>query len=162
MTAMARLAASIRLAPMFCDRPERDCDCGPGCSVAYTGVRFVEWGVVNAIWSLPQEAGSEACRAVRGGACWAVVAERFRFMLFGGYPFAEQWRPAVACVLFVVLYGASTVRTWWNRRLLGLWIVLPAAAVTLLRGGLFGLSDIPSEFWGGLPLTFLCPRSGFR
>ena len=82
-------------------------------------------------------------------------------MLFGGYPFAEQWRPAVACVLFVVLYGASTVRTWWNWRLLGLWIVLPAAAVTLLRGGLFGLSDVPSEFWGGLPLTFLLSTVGF-
>ena len=47
----------------------------------------------------------------------------------------EQWRPAVACLMFVALYAASTVRIWWNWRLLSLWIVLPAAAVALLRGG---------------------------
>ena len=82
-------------------------------------------------------------------------------MLFGAYPFAEQWRPAFGCLLFVTLYAASTVRTWWNWRLLSLWILLPAAAVALLRGGLFGLADVPSEFWGGLPLTFLLSTVGF-
>ncbi len=120
------------------------------------------WAMVNAVWWLPPEAGSEACRAVRGdGACWAVIAERFRFMLFGAYPFAEQWRPAVGCLLFVTLYAASTVRAWWNWRLLGLWVLLPAAAVALLRGGLFGLSNVASEFWGGLPLTFILSTVGF-
>ena len=136
MTAIARLTASIRRAPMFRDRTNAIATAVMGAAIAYAGFRFVEWAMVNAIWSLPPDAGSQACRAVRAeGACWAVIAERWRFMLFGGYPFAEQWRPAVACVLFVVLYGASTVRTWWNWRLLGLWIVLPAAAVALLRGG---------------------------
>ena len=162
MTAIARLAASIRRAPMFRDRSNAIATVILGAAIAYAGFRFVNWGIINAIWSLPQDAGSQACRAVRAeAACWAVIAERWRFMLFGGYPFAEQWRPAVACVLFVILYGASTVRTWWNRRLLGVWIVLPAAAVTLLRGGPFGLSDVPSEFWGGLPLTLLLSTVGF-
>ena len=31
----------------------------------------------------------------------------------------------------------------------------------LLRGGLFGLADVPSEFWGGLPLTFVLSTVGF-
>jgi general L-amino acid transport system permease protein len=162
MTALRRVAASMRRAPMFRDRTNAVATAILGILIAYAAVRFVKWGIVNAIWSLPRDAGSQACRAARGeGACWAVVAERFRFILFGAYPFAEHWRPAVACLLFVTLYAASTVRAWWNWRLLGSWIVLPAAAVTLLRGGRLGLSDVPTEFWGGLPLTFVLATVGF-
>jgi general L-amino acid transport system permease protein len=162
MTPLDRLAASIRRAPMLRDRTNAIATALMGVTLAYAGIRLVEWAVVNAIWWLPPEGGSQACRAVRGdGACWAVVADRFRFMLFGAYPFGEQWRPAVSCLLFATLYSASTVRTWWNWRLLGLWIALTAAAVALLRGGLFGLSDVPSEFWGGLPLTFILSTVGF-
>ena len=162
MMAIARLAELIRRAPMFRDRSNTIATVVLGAALSYGAIRFIEWGIVNAIWSLPLDADSQACRDARGqGACWAVIAERFRFILCGAYPFAEQWRPAVACLLFVMLYAASTVRTWWNWRLLGLWIVLPAAAVTLLRGGVFGLSDVPSEFWGGLPLTFLLSTIGF-
>jgi general L-amino acid transport system permease protein len=162
VTAIDRLAASIRRAPMFRDRTNAIATAILGAAIAYVGFRFIEWGIVNAIWSLPANAGTEACRAAAGqGACWAVVAERFRFILFGTYPFAEQWRPAVACLLFVSLYAASTVQTWWSWRLFGLWIAMPAAAVTLLRGGIFRLSEVPSEFWGGLPLTFLLSTVGF-
>ena len=162
MTALARLATSITRAPMFRDRPNAIATVVLGIAIAYCGFRFVDWGIVNAVWSLPREAGSEVCRAARGeGACWAVIAERFRFILCGAYPFDEQWRPAVACLVFLILYVASTIRTLWNWRLLALWIVLPAAAVTLLRGGLFGLSDVPTEFWGGLPLTLLLSTVGF-
>ena len=75
--------------------------------------------MVHAIWTLPPGAGSAACRAATGGACWAVVHERFRFILFGAYPFDEQWRPALVCLLFVALYAASAVRAWWTRWLLG-------------------------------------------
>jgi general L-amino acid transport system permease protein len=162
MTAMTRLAAAIRRAPMFRDRTNAVATVILGAVMASAGFRFVKWGLVNAIWSLPPDAGSQACRAASGdGACWAVIAERFRFILCGAYPFAEQWRPAVACLLFVTLYAASTVRTWWDWRLLGSWILLPAAAVALLRGGLLGLSYVPSEFWGGLPLTLLLSTVGF-
>src|SRR5262245_38590533 len=137
MTAIARLAASIRRAPMLRDRTNAIATAVLGVAALYAGFRFVLWSMVNAVWWLPPEAGAEACRAVQGeGACWAVVAQRFRFMLFGTYPSAEHWRPAAACLLFVTLYAASTVRAWWDWRLLVFWVVLPAAAVALLRGGL--------------------------
>ena len=33
----------------------------------------------------------QACGAVRGvGACWGVVAEKYRLIVFGRYPYAEQ------------------------------------------------------------------------
>jgi general L-amino acid transport system permease protein len=162
MTTMARLAASIRRAPMFRDRTNTIATAVLGAALACAGFMFVRWAIVNAIWWLPADASSHACRAAIGeGACWAVIGERIRFILNGAYPFAEQWRPAVACVLFVTLYAASTRRAWWNWRLIILWIMLPVAAVTVLRGGLVGLSDVPSEFWGGLPLTFLLSTVGF-
>ena len=132
-----------------------------GC-LAYLAFRFVNWAVVNAIWTLPPDAGSSLCRAARGdGACWAVIHERFRFILLGGYPYEAQWRPAVACVLFVSLYVMSARRAWWTPWLLVPWMVLPISAIVLLRGGVFGLDEVPSEFWGGLPLTFLLSTVGF-
>jgi len=148
--------------PMFRDRTNTIATAVLGAAAAYVGFKLVQWGVVNAVWWLPEGTSSAACRAVRGqGACWAVIAERFRFILSGAYPFAEQWRPAVACVLFAALYAASAVRRWWSWRLFGLWIAVPVTAALLLRGGRFGLSDVSSEFWGGLPLTLLLATVGF-
>jgi general L-amino acid transport system permease protein len=130
--------------------------------LAYLGFRFLQWGVVHAHWALPPGAASSLCRASRGqGACWAVVHERFRFILLGAYPYEQQWRPALACLLFVALYAASAVRACWRPWLLGLWIGVPAVAVLLLRGGWLGLAAVPSEAWGGLPLTFLLSTVGF-
>src|SRR5262249_19745239 len=123
---------------------------------------FLQWAVVHAVWTLPTDAGSRPCRAVRGeGACWAVIVERARFMLFGGYPAGEQWRPQVVCLLFLSLYSAGRVRVLWTRGLLALLIAVALVGVGLLRGGWLGLTGVPSEFWGGLPLTFLLSTVGF-
>jgi general L-amino acid transport system permease protein len=92
---------------------------------------------------------------------WAVIQERFRFLLMGAYPFDEHWRPLLACVLFVGLYAATAVRACWKPWLAALWIAVPAAAVLLLGGGLLGLGQVPSELWGGLPLTLLLATVGF-
>jgi general L-amino acid transport system permease protein len=130
--------------------------------VAYLGFKVVSWGVVHAIWTLPPGDESSVCRAARsGGACWAVIHERFRFVLLGGYPYAAQWRPAAACVLFVLLYAASARRAWWTPWLLVPWLALPAGALVLLGGGVLGLERVASEHWGGLPLTFVLSTIGF-
>src|SRR4029078_9320757 len=83
---------------------------------------------------------------------WEVVRERFRFILLGAYPFDEQWRPALACLLFVALYAATAFWAGGKRRLLLAWIAMPTAALLLLRGGVLGLRPVPSESWGGLPV----------
>jgi general L-amino acid transport system permease protein len=94
-------------------------------------------------------------------ATWALLHERLRFILLGVYPFDQQWRPALACLLFVSLYVASAIRACWRPWLLAAWIGVPATAIALMRGGLLGLPSVPSEFWGGLPLTFLLSTIGF-
>jgi general L-amino acid transport system permease protein len=163
MTAvMARLGRVARRAPMFQSPMNAIATAAVAACLAYVGFRFVSWAVVHAIWTLPEGSSSAVCRAARGrGACWAVVHERFRFILFGTYPFGEQWRPAVACLMFIALYAASTRPAWWKPWLLGVWIAVPMAAVALLRGGFLGLADVPSDMWGGLPLTFVLSTVGF-
>ena len=129
---------------------------------AWLGFQLVSWALVNAIWTLPPDAGSALCRAARGdAACWAVIHERFRFILFGGYPYDAQWRPAAACALFVLLYAISARRAWWTPWLLLPWCAVPIAAIVLLRGGILGLDEVPSDAWGGLPLTFVLSTVGF-
>jgi His/Glu/Gln/Arg/opine family amino acid ABC transporter permease subunit len=62
------------------------------------------------------------CREARAeSACWALITERYRFILFGTYPYAEQWRGAVVIVLFLALYGVSAMRQFWNIKLVGIW-----------------------------------------
>ena len=153
---------ALRRAPMWQDRTNAIATLVLGAGLAYLAFRFASWALVNAIWTLPPDADSSLCRAARGeGACWAVIYERFRFIVLGGYPYEAQWRPALACVLFISLYVMSARRAWWTPWLLVPWIALPISAIALLRGGVFGLPEIPSEFWGGLPLTFVLSTVGF-
>ena len=49
---------------------------------------------------------ADACQAARGiGACWGVVAEKYRLIIFGRYPYEEQWRPLLATLLLVGAAG---------------------------------------------------------
>src|SRR5579864_8393608 len=54
----------------------------------------IRWGLIDAIWSAPNGA---ACHD--GGACWAFIAEKFRFILFGRYPLDQVWRPVAVIVI---------------------------------------------------------------
>ena len=137
-------------------------------ALAYLIVRwtlgFVEWAFVNAIWDVPSVNGqpqTQACRDNKGvGACWAVITEKHRFILFGTYPFDEHWRPALACLLFVGLYILSALRRFWNWTLVPIWVGTLTAIGVLMWGGVFGLSYVPQERWGGLPITLILSTFG--
>jgi general L-amino acid transport system permease protein len=113
---------------------------------------LLNWAAVNAVFA-PDNA---ACRAAHSvGACWGVVAEKGRLILFGRYPYAEQWRPLLACALLVALLVGSCLRAFWKPWLAPLWVVVLAAFYVLMRGGWFGLTDVETSRWGGLPLTLI-------
>jgi general L-amino acid transport system permease protein len=159
---VGRVIGTFRRAPMFRDSANVVATAICGGIAVWASWMFARWAFVHAVWVLPDGAGPAACRAASGrGACWAVVHERFRFMLFGGYPFAEHWRPAAACGLFVTLYAVTMVRACWKAWLPGLWVAAGAAALAVLRGGVLGLSSVPTDSWGGLPLTFALSTIGF-
>jgi general L-amino acid transport system permease protein len=137
-------------------------------AVGYLIVRavmgFVDWAFINAIWSVPVVNGTaqtQACRELHGtGACWAVVTEKHRFMLFGTYPYEEHWRPALVCILFVALYIVSAMRRFWSWVLVPIWVGTLTAIGVLMWGGIFGLSYVPQERWGGLPITLILATFG--
>jgi general L-amino acid transport system permease protein len=126
---------------------------------------FVDWAFINAIWSVPVDgrgiAQTQACRDLHGsGACWAVVTEKHRFMLFGTYPYEQHWRPALVCILFVALYVVSAMKRFWNWTLVPIWAGTLTAIGILMWGGVLGLPYVPQERWGGLPITLILATFG--
>src|ERR1700760_1416627 len=106
-------------------------------------VSFVQWGFWNAIWTVP-DSQTSACRAIRGlGACWAVIPEKYRFILFGTYPFDQQWRPALAVLIFIALFYLSTRPRFWGRSLIALWAGALSLIGLLMWGGVPGLPFVP-------------------
>jgi general L-amino acid transport system permease protein len=96
---------------------------------------------------------ADACRAAHHGACWGVIAEKWRPILFGRYPYEAQWRPAVAVVVLSLTTMASAWPRAWRWWLLPAWLVSAAVFLTLMRGGVLGLDAVETSRWGGLPLT---------
>ncbi|MGC4023914.1 MAG: amino acid ABC transporter permease [Mesorhizobium sp.] len=123
-------------------------------------IGFVDWAFMNAVWTLPN-GDPQACRDIQGtGACWAVITEKYRFILFGTYPFGEQWRAALVCLIFIGLYIVSAMRRFWRKELALVWAVALAAMGILMWGGVLGLSSVPQERWGGLPVTLILSTLG--
>ncbi len=112
----------------------------------------VDWLVFSAVLDAD---GTRACRAIDNGACWALIVDRHRLILFGLYPYDEQWRPLIVVALFLALIGVSCSRRFWNLRLIPIWIVGIVTIAVLMWGGVFGLTRVPNERWGGLPLTLI-------
>ncbi len=110
----------------------------------------IRWAFVDAIWS------ADSGRACRGaGACWAFIGDKIRFILFGRFPYEEDWRPLGVVLIFIGLILASCDRRLWGRRLAGLWLAGLAAVGVLMRGGILGMSYVEPELWNGLPLTLI-------
>ena len=122
-----------------------------GAAVALGIWNLVRWGIFGAVWFAP---GGAACRTAEG-ACWAVIAEKYRVILFGAYPYVEQWRGWIVIALWLG-WGAAcyphALRT--SVKLVG-WAVVAIVSLVLMHGGVFGLSTVGTDLWGGLPLTFL-------
>jgi general L-amino acid transport system permease protein len=124
-------------------------------------ISLVHWGYWNAIWTLPGDQTAAACRSIRGlGACWAVIPEKYRFILFGTYPFDQQWRLALACLTFVALFLVSSRRSFWRKELVLLWAAALVLIGVLMWGGITGLPYVSQDRWGGLPVTLILATFG--
>jgi general L-amino acid transport system permease protein len=114
--------------------------------------RLADWAIFQAIL----QPNADLCQQARGtGACWGVIVEKYRLIIFGRYPYEEQWRPQLATGLLVGLLMASCVRTFWKPWLAAVWVAVLAAFFALMYGGVAGLSVVTTDRWGGLPLTIM-------
>ena len=118
---------------------------------------LIDWMLLQAVFR-PDAAACQA--AHHAGACWGVVAEKYRFILFGRYPYAEQWRPLLATTLLLAVIAASGLRLLARGPLLAAWLLILPAFFVLMGGGWFGLGAVGSDQWGGLPLTLLLASLG--
>lgn len=114
----------------------------------------IEWLIINASFG---PSTSEECRVVAlqdHGACWGSLWEKGRFILFGQFPYEDQWRAAIACVAITGAMIISGFRAMWRPRLIAVWAVALFVFFWMMGGGL-GLEDVPTNFWNGLPLTLM-------
>jgi general L-amino acid transport system permease protein len=109
------------------------------------------WSVRHAVWGAVD---ASVCKAA-SGACWAMIREKYRLILFGRYPYAEQWRPTLGMLLIVGMIALSCNRRFWKPWLGEVWLAALAIWFGLMWGGVPGLPFVPNNLWGGLPLTLI-------
>ncbi|MEO9274529.1 amino acid ABC transporter permease [Marinomonas sp. 5E14-1] len=108
---------------------------------------WLTWNSV-AFWGDPQLCSEE-------GACWPFLREKVRLILFGTYPFNEQWRPALACLILVSLVGLSFTNLLRLRSRVIVWTLGSIAFFVLMSGGNLGLIEVDSIQWNGLPVLLM-------
>ena len=89
-----------------------------------------------------------------GGACFAVIHQRWHQFLFGFYPQHLYWRPTLAFVLMLVAL-APVLFSDVPRKLLWFSIIFPGVAYWLLWGGSLLL---PIAIYAGFAVGWLCHR----
>jgi len=125
----------------------------------WLAARLAGWGVIHAVL-VPDPL---ACRAA-SGACWGFVVEKYRLILFGRYPYEEQWRPLLATASIVAMLVVTALPAIWTRRgarlLAAGWAAAFALFFALMLGGFAGLATVQTDRWGGLPLTVILTLIG--
>ena len=96
------------------------------------------------------------CQAARGiGACWGVIAEKYRLdPASAAIRSTQQWRPespraAAGRAADGQLHPPRSGGPGWR----SLWLGVLAVFFVLMGGGVFGLTPVRTDRWGGLPLT---------
>src|SRR5262245_33526339 len=95
----------------------------------------LRWAVLDAVW---QSADGEECRRALG-ACWAVVAEKYRLILFGTFPYQEHWRGWLVILIVVGLAIVSAFRRLWSWQLFLAWVAAMIRVLVLMLAGVPGL-----------------------
>jgi len=129
-----------------------DCVVTIACAIFFAVLIYwiIDWAFLSSIWT---EENEPLCRDAEG-ACWSVIDARHRIIFFGLFPYEEHWRSTLACIVMIVTIVASCFPWFWRTtRLAVLWVVGFGIFYFLMHGGVFGLSVITPERWGGLALT---------
>lgn len=116
--------------------------------------------IYNAIWSAPD---GTLCRAHPEGVCWAFIAHKGDYFLYGSYPQDQHWRvllaESVGFGLITWLLWPGAPRRGWALALL--FLGFPVLAYVLLSGlPALGLPYVPTLSWGGLLVTWITALVG--
>lgn len=115
------------------------------------GLIVANWLVLSAV--APWAPAGDCADAF--GACWPFIVEKHRLILFGTYPYEEQWRALLASVILIAAVAVSMLPSFHNRRLVWLWSAAGLVFYVLMRGGVAGLDYVQPERWNGLPVLLM-------
>lgn len=125
--------------------------------LAWSLPALLRWAVLEAQFS----PDVNACEALgHRGACWGVVVEKARFILLGRYPAEQAWCPILAALLIIGGWLGTASGRLPGVAVAACLLLPPLLACALLGGGFAGLEAVPTELWGGLPLTLLLTGAG--
>jgi general L-amino acid transport system permease protein len=106
--------------------------------VVTTVPEMIRFYFIDAVWS---GTNRDACLADKigrpVGACWAYIADRFQYFIYGSYPVPQRWRVNIVFAMFAL----GVVWLLWERaplKKVGLFfffVMLPVGAYVLLLGG---------------------------
>jgi general L-amino acid transport system permease protein len=99
---------------------------------------LIQFYFTDAVWSgtnrdacLPEKVGRPV------GACWAYVADRYQYFIYGSYPIQQRWRVNIVFAMFAL----GVIWLLWDRAPLKkvgaffFFVLLPISAYVLLLGG---------------------------
>ena len=99
---------------------------------------LIRFYFLDAVWTGEHR---DACLADKVGrpvgACWAYIADRFQYFIYGSYPVSERWRVNIVFAMFAL----GVIWLLWNQaplKKIGVFfffVILPASAFILLLGG---------------------------
>ena len=116
------------------------------------------WFVIDAV---ADASSRKECREIDNGACWAVITKRIGQFVYGFYPHEERWRPNIAFVLlFAAVAPLLYPGTPFRKHLMWFSAAYPIVAYFLICGGLFGLSEVGTNTFGGFMLTMIVGVTG--
>jgi general L-amino acid transport system permease protein len=114
-----------------------------------------DWAITRAVFL-----GTDPKTCTPGAACWPVLNEKSRFILFGRFPYQEHWRPLAAMLVIIGMLLCACSRRFWNLKLIPIVVVGVLLTSIFMWGGVFGLSYVETALWGGLPLTLILSTVG--
>ena len=119
---------------------------------------LVHWTLLDATWH-----GASSADCHEGGACWIFIKARLSQFFYGFYPQDQRWRVNLVFLLIVPAFLLAVVSSRKGLRtffVLAAMLAMPVISWVTLRGGGFGLSEVPTNQWGGMMLTMVVSSVG--
>ncbi|WP_036255729.1 amino acid ABC transporter permease [Methylocapsa acidiphila] len=116
--------------------------------------------IFDAVWSAPD---GELCRAPGAGACWAFIAQKLPYFIYGSYPESQRWRVDVTMFVGAVLIVWLLWLDAPARRLAAFlfFVAYPLQGFILLHGApALGLPRVETHLWGGVFVSLLVASVG--
>jgi general L-amino acid transport system permease protein len=118
------------------------------------------WLVSDAVWSA---ADGAACRVEGTGACWAFIAPKIEFFIYGSYPRDYLWRVNTVFGLgFLLMLWCVLPHAPYKKIAAFLFFcIFPFLAFVLLHGNAaLNLAIVDTDLWGGILVSLLVSTIG--